>query len=460
MVEKDLRLLIDFGSTFTKLVVVDLSKEEIVQRYQAPSTVGKDITLGLRQVLAQAQEGIGFKDLRKDSMVACSSAAGGLRMISIGLVPSLSCEAGVRAALGAGAKVVRSFSYELTLLDMAEIEKISPDIILLAGGTDGGNKKVILHNAERLAHSSCNAPIVVSGNKDAQDEIRAIFDSSGRLITFAQNVMPDIGTLSVDSCREVIRQIFISHITKAKGIDKAKELINDVIMPTPTAVLNAAKLLAGGIEGEEGLGELLVIDVGGATTDVYSIAKGYPTHPEVISKGLPEPYEKRTVEADLGVRHNIDTLLEYARMAGNLTEEIQEGIKSRFTSLSKLPENDLEFKMDSILAGVAVDIAGERHCGKIKMIAGPFGEVFVQEGKDLSEVKRIIGTGGPLVFAKEPAKILRKILYRNDSPYVLKPKEAQLYLDTMYSLYAMGLLAQTEPKKALRIMKKMLSPLS
>lgn len=460
MAERDLRLLIDFGSTFTKLVVVDLNKEEIVQRYQAPSTVDKDITLGLKQVLAQAQEEIASKDLRKDSMVACSSAAGGLRMISIGLVPSLSCEAGVRAALGAGAKVVRSFSYELTLQDMAEIEKILPDIILLAGGTDGGNKKVILHNAERLAHSSCNAPIVVAGNKDAQDEIRTTFNSSGGLITFAQNVMPDIGTLNVDSCREVIRQIFISHITKAKGIDKAKELIHEVIMPTPTAVLNAAKLLAGGVDGEEGLGELLVIDVGGATTDVHSIAKGYPTHSGVISKGLPEPYEKRTVEADLGVRHNIDTLLEYARMAGGLTEEIYAQIKLRFMSLSKLPENDLEFQMDSILAGVAVDIAGERHCGKIKMIAGPFGEVFIQDGKDLSEVKHIIGTGGPLVFAKEPAKILRKILYRNDSPYVLKPKEAQLYLDSMYSLYAMGLLAQSESKKALRIMKKILSPLS
>ena len=460
MAERDIRLLIDFGSTFTKLVVVDLDKEEIVQRYQASSTVDRDITLGLKQVLAQAQEGIGSKKFQKDSMVACSSAAGGLRMISIGLVPSLSCEAGVRAALGAGAKVVRSFSYDLTLQDMGEIEEISPDIILLAGGTDGGNKTVILHNAERLVNSSCNAPIVVAGNRNAQDEIRATLNSTGRLITFAQNVIPDIGTLNVDSCREVIRQIFISHITKAKGIDKAKQLISEVIMPTPTAVMKAAQLLADGIDGEEGFGELLVIDIGGATTDIHSIAKGYPTHSGVINKGLPEPYVKRTVEADLGVRHNIDTLLEYARMAGNLAEEMYEQIKSRFMSLSKLPENDLEFQMDSILAEVAVDIAGERHCGKIKMIAGPFGEVLVQDGKDLSEVKHIIGTGGPLVFAKEPTKILRKILYRNDSPYVLKPKEAQLYLDRKYSLYAMGLLAQTEPRKALRMMKKILTPLS
>ena len=168
MAEQNLRLLIDFGSTFTKLVIVDLNREDIIHRVQAPSTVENDITIGLRQVLGQAQEEIGFKDLPKDSLLACSSAAGGLRMISIGLVPSLSCEAGVRAALGAGAKVVRSFSYGLTLVDMVEIEKIAPDIILLAGGTDGGNKQVILHNAEMLANSTCTAPIVVAGNKRCQ----------------------------------------------------------------------------------------------------------------------------------------------------------------------------------------------------------------------------------------------------------------------------------------------------
>lgn len=460
MVKRNLKLLIDFGSTFTKLVVVEMDREEVVQRVQAPSTVDQDITIGLKQVLAQAQEEMGFEDPPKDSLLACSSAAGGLRMISIGLVPSLSCEAGVRAALGAGAKVVRSFSYELSLFDLVEIEKVSPDIILLAGGTDGGNKKIILHNAEMLGNSTCGAPVIVAGNKDARDEIAGLFNSSGKLIIFAKNVMPEIGKLEVDSCREVIRQIFISHITKAKGIDKAKQIVSDVIMPTPAAVLKAAKLLSEGVDGEEGLGELVVVDVGGATTDVHSIAKGYPTHAGVISKGLPEPYAKRTVEGDLGVRHNIDTLLEAGRMTGEVDEALFDTILLRFSLPSKIPEDDLEFKLDNLLASVAVDIAGERHCGKIKMMAGPFGEVLIQDGKDLSEVKYVIGTGGPLVFAKDPAKILRKILYRNDSPHVLKPKEAQLYLDRMYSLYAMGLLAQTDPRKALRIMKKILSRLS
>jgi uncharacterized protein (TIGR01319 family) len=456
---ENIKLLIDLGSTFTKLVAVDLDREDVIQRYQAPSTVDQDVTIGLKQVLAQAKEEIGFKDPPRDSLLACSSAAGGLRMISVGLVPSLSCEAGVRAALGAGAKVVGSFSYELNLLDLVEIEKIVPDIILLAGGTDGGNKKVILHNAEMLAHSACEAPVVIAGNKDARDEIIAIFSSSGKVITFAKNVMPEIGKLEVDSCREIVRQIFVSHITKAKGIDKAKQIVSDVIIPTPSAVLSAAKLLSEGVDGEEGLGELIIVDVGGATTDVHSIAKGFPTHSGVMNKGLPEPYVKRTVEGDLGVRHNIDTLLEIGRMRGEVDKDVFDKVRSRFTSPSKLPENDMEFELDSLLAKVAVDIAGERHCGKIKVAAGPFGEVLIQEGKDLSEVECVVGTGGPLVFAKNPINILQKILHRRDSSHILRPREAKFYLDQKYALYGMGLLAQTEPKKALRIMKRTLLPL-
>ena len=460
MEERSLRFLIDFGSTFTKAVVVDLDREDIIQRYQAPSTVDTDVTIGLKQVLAQAQAEIRFKDLVKDSLLACSSAAGGLKMITVGLVPTLSCEAGVRAALGAGAKVVRTFSYELSLFDLVEIEQIHPDIILLIGGTDGGNKQNIIQNAEILANLNHTVPIVVAGNKDARDAVRSIFDSSGGSISFAENVMPEIGTLQVDSCREAIRQIFISHITKAKGIDKAKQIISDVIMPTPAAVLSAAELLADGVEGEGGLGELIVVDVGGATTDVHSIAKGYPTHSGIVHKGLPEPYAKRTVEGDLGVRHNIDTLLEIARMKGSWDHSLFDEIRSRFSSPSRLPENDLEFELDGLLASVAVDIAGERHCGKIKVVVGSFGEITVQEGKDLSEVKCVVGTGGPLIFAKEPAKILQNILFQSDSPHVLRPRGAKLYMDKFYSLYAMGLLSQSEPRKALRIMKKNLSPLS
>ncbi len=454
MTESSLRFLIDFGSTFTKLVIVDLDAESIVGRYQVPSTVETDITTGLRQLLEWAKRDHGVGPEEKTQLLACSSAGGGLRMITVGLVPSLSTEAGVRAALGAGAKVIKGFSYNLNLSDIEEIEGIDPDLILLIGGTDGGDTKVIVTNAEKLSQISCRAPVVVAGNRDASDEIRAIFEGSKRKAVFAENVMPRIGELNVDSCREAIRRIFVSHIIRAKGIDRAVPIVDETIIPTPSAVLKAAELLAEGLEKEAGFGELMVVDVGGATTDVYSVARGYPTRSEFMTGSLPEPYAKRTVEGDLGVRHNIDTLIEMGEAADTFrTGELQQ-LKSAFRVPSSLPGNDLEFTLDGLLAGIAVDIAGERHCGRIRTIMGVTGELTVQEGKDLSEVSSVIGTGGPLVFSRNPETILKKLLFNAASPQVLRPREADLYIDGFYVLYAMGLLSRIDSIRALRIMKK------
>ena len=366
---------------------------------------------------------------------------------------------GVRAALGAGAKVIKSFSYNLNSSDRNEIEQISPDIILLIGGTNGGDSKVIIHNAASLSKLSCRPPIVVAGNRDAFDDIRDIFRESERKIAFTDNVMPQIGTLSVDPCREAIRQVFTSHIIKAKGIDKALKLVDETIIPTPSAVLKAAELLSEGLEGEAGFGELMVFDVGGATTDVYSLAKGHPSRSEVMSRGLPEPYAKRTVEGDLGVRHNIETLLEMGELRGAFNKGDLDSSRHTFTDPSTLPSNNQEFALDGLLAGVAVDVAGERHCGRIKTVMGSMGELTVQEGKDLSEVRCVIGTGGPIVFAHDPVGILKKVLFSANSSDVLRPKEFDLYIDHRYVLYAMGLLSYIEPEKALRIMKKVITRL-
>jgi uncharacterized protein (TIGR01319 family) len=169
-------LLIDFGSTFTKVVAVDQEKEEIISRARVTSTVEEDITIGLKKALEKidSEVNININHLQKEAL-ACSSAAGGLRIVSIGFVPELTSEAATRAALGAGAKIVGRYSYELTKQELAEIEEIAPDIILLSGGTDGGDKKVIIHNAGMLSHSDlARTYIVVAGNKAAYDEIRTI----------------------------------------------------------------------------------------------------------------------------------------------------------------------------------------------------------------------------------------------------------------------------------------------
>ena len=241
--------------------------------------------------------------------MACSSAAGGLRIVCVGLVPDYTTRAGRMAALGAGAKIVGEYSYELSAAELAEIEAIAPDIILLTGGTDGGNKKVLLHNASLLAGSGGGTGnVIVAANKSAYDELKAIFAGSHKKVIYTRNVMPELGVIDADPANREIRELFINQITAAKGINNAKKIIDAVIMPTPAAVLEAARLLADGAPGCPGLGELLLVDVGGATTDVYSVAKGVSTKDAVSMAGLPEPYVKRTVEGDLGLVHNREVL--------------------------------------------------------------------------------------------------------------------------------------------------------
>jgi len=456
----NIQLLVDFGSTSTKIVAVDLKEEVIVSRAQVPSTVDEDITIGLKNAIQKLKADINISASEERETLACSSAAGGLRMVAIGFVPDLTCEAAKRAALNAGAKVIGCYSNELTQQEKTEIEELSPDIILLAGGTDGGNKKVILQNARILADSqSLKANLVVAGNKAAQDEARAILAGSGKAVSLTKNVMPQIGTIDVDPCREVIREIFIRNIIQAKGIAKAKSIVKDIIMPTPVAVLTAAQLLAEGYREEKGWGELIVVDVGGATTDVHSIATGAPTKGGVVLTGLPEPYVKRTVEGDLGVRHNIHTLVEQGQRRGLLPDKGLENMVARFTRIERLPENEEEFAFDTALATAALHIATERHSGKIELVYGPTGGIPVQRGKDLTQVGTVIGTGGPIIFSRASKRILEHALFDESNAFSLRPKQAQFYVDNKYIMYAVGLLAKINPKKAMSIARKYITRL-
>jgi uncharacterized protein (TIGR01319 family) len=451
----DTRLLIDIGSTFTKATAVDVGKQEVLATAKSPTTVKQDVTLGLKNALAGVERQIG--SVAGWPITACSSAAGGLRIVSIGLVPELSLEAAKRAALGAGAKVVGHYHHELTRREMREIEETSPDLILLAGGTDGGNETTIIHNAGVLTRSKVGAPIVVAGNKCAFDAIEDSFEGSGKTVRFVENVMPEVGKLEVQACREAIRSVFMENIVKAKGLDRASELASTIIMPTPAAVLNAATLLGTGVPDEKGLGELVVVDVGGATTDVYSIGKGTPTRAGVMLKGLPEPFAKRTVEGDLGVRHNIDTLCEICTDKGIVLDQ---GVISAFhTDAERLPGNEREKQVDAQLARTAVETSFDRHVGKLEVFYGPQGETLIQVGKDLSNVNTVIGTGGPIIHSSSPREVLSAVLGGPNDPNPLKPLSANFYLDADYIMYAVGLLAKTEPTVALRIAKKHLKQL-
>ncbi|WP_286973931.1 methylaspartate mutase accessory protein GlmL [Acetomicrobium sp. UBA5826] len=462
----DLTLLIDFGSTYTKVTAISEQKGCFVATAKAPSTVNSDVMIGLSNAINNLKDILGEENLSFRRRVACSSAAGGLRMIAIGLVPTLTVEAARKAALNAGAKLIGSYAFKLTEEDLKELCMQKPDIILLAGGTDGGDEEVILHNAKVLASLELNVPIVVAGNRACKERIRQIFITAGKDVRITENVLPEINRLNIQPARECIREVFIERIVHAKGIDKAKEFVEGILMPTPEAVLRATELLAEGAGEETGMGEILVVDVGGATTDVYTVCSGNPTRGDVILKGLPEPYSKRTVEGDLGVRFNCLHIMEtvgvslLSEMSGMKVDVIESTLSLWARKTYMVPKSELEINLDQALARCAVDIAVKRHSGTLEKYYTPMGEVFVQYGKDLTSIKAVVGTGGPLVNAQNPTYILSGALFDEHDPSYLKPKNPKLYIDKNYIFYAIGLLAEINPELAIHILKQDLKQVS
>jgi uncharacterized protein (TIGR01319 family) len=461
-------LLVDFGSTYTKVLAVDLAEELVLGRAQSPTTIETDITTGLGEALAELA-GTGGVDLAKvEGRYASSSAAGGLKMVAIGLVPELTLEAARRACLGAGAKLVAGHGFEIDGEIIEAIEAAKCDIILLCGGTDGGDKKAITHNARMLAHSTVECPILVAGNRVVAEAVSRTLEGHGKKVYRTSNVLPQLDTVKVEPAQELIREIFIGHITRAKGLDKAADFIRGPIVPTPKATLQAATLLADGVQGESGIGSLLVLEVGGATTNVHSVMDQRPVTPQTVLKGLPEPRVKRTVEGDLGIRYNAPTIynlmgrdafMERLRsLHASVAEDFDAGahVDSLSRNVGYVPAGDLEYKADIVLAESAAYIAVERHAGTVRQEFSVVGEILVQRGKNLLDTESLMGTGGIFRYGQDPERVLRAALFNPETPWNLKPRAPKVFIDQEYMLYGVGLLAEHHPVPALRMAKKYL----
>lgn len=452
-------LLIDFGSTYTKVTAVDIEKEEIAATSKAITSIETNIMDGLTEAMAKIEEKIGRQaDIKRK--LACSSAAGGLKMVAIGLVPDLTAEAAKRAALGAGARVLSTYSYNLSSDEISEIKNTKPDIILLAGGTDGGNRDTIIFNANMIAKSDIRKPVIVAGNKTARDEIRKIFDEAGVEYYLTDNVMPRLNVLEVEPAREAIRHVFMSRLIEAKGMGEAESFISGILMPTPQAVLKAAEALADGSDKEEGIGDLIVVDIGGATTDIHSICKGEPTKVGVVTRGLEEPYAKRTVEGDLGMRYSALSLFEASstreirRYLKDKDTDVEAEARRRSENIMMVPKTPEEIDFDKAMAMVATDHSMKRHAGWIEATFSPMGTMYSQFGKDLMEVSNLIGTGGVIIHSDNPAEILKAGTFTEMDLTSLKPKNPDYLVDKEYILSAMGLLAEVDKDLAVRMMKK------
>ncbi|MDB5857190.1 MAG: hypothetical protein JWQ76_879 [Ramlibacter sp.] len=461
-------VLIDFGSTFTKVTAIDCASAAVIGRAQSPTTIRDDVGIGLELALQALVAQTGRPDLRNARRLASSSAAGGLRMVVCGLVPRLTSEAARRAALGAGAKIIGTYSYRLTKSDVKKIEASAPDIVLLSGGTDGGEGSVILANAEALAASGLRCPFVLAANRSVNEDAAEMLREAGREVHTASNVMPEFGRLEVDSARKAIREVFIQRIVHAKGLDAVQATFDAPVMPTPMAVLLGAELLARGHQDEQGFGDLLLVDVGGATTDVNSVAKGDPTDASLVLRGLPEPYAKRTVEGDLGMRFNAANILEaagenvarhsLAHSGGDGSDvDLLERVQVLGTTTQALPQDDAGHRVDTALGRTAVEIAVARHAGTIEHVHMPDGDVAMQVGKDLRNVQVVVGTGGILAYGRNPRYILEGAVYSAREPLSLRPRNPRFLMDSLYVFYAAGLLVESRPDVAIRLLKQTLT---
>ncbi len=452
-------LTTDFGSTFTKVTAIDTQTRSVIGTAKAFTTIETDICIGFENAMQLLYKQTG--KIEFSERLACSSAGGGLKMVAVGLVPDLTSKASRMAASSAGAKVVKTYSYELSAEEQDEIKDINPDIILLSGGTDGGNKEVIIHNAKKLAEIDAPLSVIVAGNKSAMREVAEILSASGKLVIPSKNVMPVFNRLEIAPAKSAIRDLFIKKIIVAKGLSKAQEMMTAQIIPTPLAVLEGCELLSRGTESLPGWGEFLAVDVGGATTDVYSMAAGRPTDPNTLEKGLPEPFAKRSVEGDLGLRYSMPSLCETAtfeRIAyeTGLPEQVLHDWSAecrKDPSIISSP-GSTEKLIDEKLGALAVEIATDRHCGTLESVFTPFGETFMQTGKDLRKIRATVGIGGPIINSPDPAAMLKAALASPRSPMTLKPESSKFFIDKKYIFASMGLVGKEYPELALTIMNK------
>jgi uncharacterized protein (TIGR01319 family) len=294
---------VDIGSTYTKAALVSVPAGTLLGTAQAPTTT--DVVDGVLAATA------GFDG----EFVACSSAGGGLRLAVVGYEELISAEAGHRAALSAGARVVHVAAGRLDDAALATLREIDPDVVLLVGGTDGGEDSELRHNAAALAGMNRSVPVVLAGNAAVGDEVAAVLRAGGLPVTEADNVLPDIGRLAPESARRAIRAVFLEHVIGGDRLSSDPRLRQWVRAVTPDAVLEGVSVLAD-LRASAEVPGVVVLDVGGATTDVYCVPDPDAEQSTLGREAVGVPARRRTVEGDLGVFSSVDDLRAAAAAEG------------------------------------------------------------------------------------------------------------------------------------------------
>jgi uncharacterized protein (TIGR01319 family) len=440
---------VDFGSTFTKALLVDLGRGAVLAGAEHRTTIGTDVLDGYDACLAEL---VAADPRAADAEVlACSSAGGGLRIAVVGNEDLVTAEAGRRVALSSGGKVVTVRS--VAQGDDLDLTADAPDVVLLTGGTDGGNPEPAVRAARGLRDAGWRGPTVVACNSDAVLEVKLLLDEVPHV--FAENVVPQIGAFAPASARAAIREMFLAHVIGGKHLSaRARGGVNlftsMVRGATPDVVLTGVEVLAAAA------GEVVVVDVGGATTDVHSVVELDPEQGGLAREVVAPAPVARTVEGDLGMRWSAVSTVAEAGL------DLEEAARTRRDDPGYLPTTDREHDEDEAIARAAVGLALKRHAGRSKVVVSPEGRVVERTGVDLREVELVVGSGGVLRHGRPGVaeRVLADSIGDHPEGGWQLPRRPRVVIDTDYVLAAAGLLAAAHPTAAHRLAMRLTHPVA
>lgn len=465
-------LVYDIGSTYTKAAAFsdEGGRLAYLGRGQSPTTLSNVMegTRGAEEALRA--QGIDFApELRRYS--SCS-AAGGLRMVALGYMPRVTVKAAKEVAMTAGARVMQVVSADEPLSFRREVlREINPDIILLSGGTDGGDEACVLENADMICELKSKATVILGCNRYIQRTVAEKFAAAGIECVRVPNIMPTIHELKVAPARAAIHEQFIRQITRARGLLEFQSTLEDrVVVPTPGAVLLASELLAKGSYEQEGSGALILVDIGGATTDIHSAI------PElekltIEERGLVINNEKqfsyRTVEGNLGLRVSamgipdaVGPKAVVRAMDGGFgvePDDVLDYTEDLERHTDHIPADEREASLDRALASCAISVALRRHAGVYAQEADPVMGVMAGTamGRDLRNVRRVLCVGGIFVHTDEArGRELVRRCFADPGISLLPLEEPEILLDRDYIFYALGVLGKHFPDMVLDFMKE------
>lgn len=444
-------LCVDVGSTFIKAALIEETGGLLLARASVATTDSSDVMDGVRaareHLTRRVRSGVP-QVADRDRVFICSSAGGGLRLAVVGYERAITAQAGERVGLSAGAKVVHVACGALDTAAVSALRGAAPDVVLLVGGTDGGNAEIVLHNAERLARARLVAPVVVAANRAAQEQVAAVLAGTARRHVLADNVLPRIGEIAPASARTAIRQVFLQHVIGGKGLSRGPLFASLVRSATPDAVLAGVQVLAAATGRD-----VMVLDVGGATTDAYSVLTPQGEDATLRKQAVAPMWAARTVEGDLGMRWGAQGLLAAAHreaLPGADAPALERWVQTVTAEPGRLPVDAAERRLDLTLAAFATVIAARRH-GRPATPGEP--------PRPLADVAHLVGSGGVLRHAEPEAAASALAGVSGDHAGGWRPPgSASRTIDTTYLLAAIGLLAPEHPQVAATLAARLVRP--